>query len=60
MYGPTPPSEIVNALIYATMAFAHRFDRYPTPIELMLGMLTTDTDTALGTCVADDLHGAVR
>lgn len=60
LYGPTLPSEILNVLIFATLSLTHRFHRYPTPTELMMGMLISDTETAMLTCMADELSGAGR
>ncbi len=56
IYGRTAAPEITEAIIYAAKVFRQDVGRYPTPAEVLAGLLLVDTETALLTYVANDIR----
>jgi hypothetical protein len=56
IYGRTPAPEITAGIIYATNIFREDVGRYPTPAEVLAGLLLIDTEIALLTHVANDIR----
>jgi len=48
--------EITDAIIYAAKVFRQDVGRYPTPTEVLAGLLLVDTEAALLSYVANDIR----
>ena len=60
LYGTTAAPEITGALIYAARVFRHDVGRYPTPAEVLAGLLLVDTEMALLIYIANDIRVGYR
>jgi hypothetical protein len=56
IYGRTPAPEITEAIIYAANVFREDVGRYPTPAEVLAGLLLIDTEIALLTFIANEIR----
>ena len=56
IYGRTAAPEITDAIIYAAKVFRQDVGRYPTPTEVLAGLLLVDTEAALLSYVANDIR----
>jgi len=56
IYGRTAAPEITEGIIYAANVFRQDVGRYPTPAEVLAGLLLVDTELALLTYVANDIR----
>jgi hypothetical protein len=56
IYGGTPAPEMTEAIIHAANVFRQDVGRYPTPAEVLAGLLLVDTEIALLTHVANDIR----
>ena len=56
IYGRTPAPEITEGIIYAAQVFRQDVGRYPTPAEVLAGLLLVDVEIALLTHVANEIR----
>ena len=56
IYGRTPAPEMTEGIIYAANVFRQDVGRYPTPAEVLTGLLLVDTELALFTYIANDIR----
>ena len=56
IYGRTPAPEITEGIIYAANVFRENVRRYPTPAEVLAGLLLVDVELALLTYVANEIR----
>jgi hypothetical protein len=55
LYGATTPPEIIDAVAFADRVFRRDVGRFPTPVEVLAGLLDIDTELALFTYIANDI-----
>jgi len=55
IYGRTPAPEITEGIIYAANVFRQDVGRYPTPAEVLAGLLLVDVEIALLMYVANEI-----
>ena len=56
IYGRTPAPEMTEGIIYAANVFRQDVGRYPTPAEVLAGLLLVDAEIALLTYVANEIR----
>jgi len=56
IYGGAPAPEITAGIIYAANVFRRDVGCYPTPAEVLAGLLLIDTEIALFTFVANEIR----
>ena len=56
IYGRTPAPEITEGIIYAAQVFRQDVGRYPTPAEVLAGLLLIDVEIALLTFIANEIR----
>lgn len=56
IYGGAPAPEITEGIVYAAEVFRQDVGRYPTPAEVLAGLLLVDTEIALLTFIANEIR----
>ena len=56
IYGGAPAPEITEGIIYAAQVFRQDVGRYPTPAEVLAGLLLIDVEIALFTYIANEIR----
>jgi hypothetical protein len=60
IYSSTPAPEITEGIIYAANTFRRDVGRYPTPAEVLAGLLLVDTEMTLLAYIATRFASANR